>query len=280
MTQPAETSDWTLDDLSLLVGGGFLEEEDDRTEEMDPLRHLLRGISCQLIDVIVAFASQAFAGRSTPTARSQLEGASGSLKRLAEATHDEALLGALLALEGIVPGHDQLGGRARERFVRDMHDWITRFAELLPTDEAARLRSLVKLDRAAAPLLDEIAAVRGIGPKRLERLYCAGLFTVEVVRAASPRDIALVTGLPMALAEKVVEAARKFGDNQRDRVATELIGRASEARNVLGRLRPNDPDRPLLVAAAREAMAELARALATIDATHEQTPALTGTESR
>ena len=104
------------------------------------------------------------------------------------------------------------------------------------------------------PLLEELANLKGIGPKRLERLYCAGLFT-----------IAEVTGLPRKLAEQVVDSTREFAERQRRSCVVELHQRVQEFHAVLPRLNPANEDDRRMLDLARQTLAELQSALSQIE---------------
>ena len=49
-----------------------------------------------------------------------------------------------------------------------------------------------------------------LGQRRVQRLYCAGLYTPEALGAAVPEDVAMVTGIPLAIARRCVEASASF----------------------------------------------------------------------
>jgi predicted flap endonuclease-1-like 5' DNA nuclease len=247
------------------VLAGRRAEPAETVEASDELTGLSRRIAGQYAEVVAAFASHAFAGRSGEAALQQVRMAVNALRRLSQATHDDDVLLALDRLDGVLEHHSARGGRARQRFLKDLRDALLALADHLEPADADRLRNLVVFDRRALPLLDELANLPGIGPRRLERLYCAGLFTVEAVGAANPEEIAQVTGLPRPLAERVVEATRQFAGEQRRRVLTELQERATQLNAALTGI-PLDPTTDHdLADMARSALVELQAALERLD---------------
>ena len=253
------------DDLLFLFGEGEFEVDDDDADEHAVLHTLSRRISGQYIEVLATFAAQAFAGHATPAHRDQVHAAVSALSRLAEASHDASLLGILNQLEALLPSSQVTTTGRRRRFIADLKEWVLAFSALLSDEDAERMHRLVSFDNHALPLLDELAAIKGIGPKRLERLYFAGLFSVEVVCAAEPADVAAVTALPLHLAEEVVRASVEFAHRQRVDCAQALYQRTSEISTLLKNFDPSRKDDRKLLDAARQAMEELQAALSSLD---------------
>jgi hypothetical protein len=120
----------------------------------------------------------------------------------------------------------------------------------------------VEFDAREIPLFGELAALPGIGPRRLERLFCAGLFAVEVVSGADPMEVAQVTGLPRALAVEVVTRAREFESEHRRRTVLEMRTRLAEFQHVLAGLdRATNAE---LWAMARDAVDEMQRVVSEV----------------
>jgi hypothetical protein len=249
------------DDLDGLLAGGALVEEEGE-EEQQELHLLSRRISGQYVDVVVSWAAAVFAGRPSEGARAQVSSALDALERLAAASGDHALSEVLGRLRSLQIEGEGRGRGARTRLLNGLREWVLDFARLLPAEDAQRVTGLVSFDRRALPLLDELAAIRGIGPKRLERLYAAGLFTVEVVSAAEPAEVAAVTGLPLDLARQVVDATLRFAAEQRRRVVSELGERVAELRDVL-RVAAH-PD-PTVISTARAAIRDLQAVLESLE---------------
>lgn len=255
-------------DFAALVAGGLVVEEVD-TDSVSELHRLSRRISGQYVDVLAAYATEAFHGRATPAIQSQVESALSGLTRLAEASADDPLATTLARLAQLLPETDALGGPRRRDFMRSLSAWVLEFSELLEVQDAERLRGLVSFQSGRLPLLDRLADVRGIGPKRLQRLYCAGLFTVDAVAGATAQDVASVTGLPGSLAERVVLAAREFAEEERRNVARDLRHRSGQLRATLQELEGNEEERRRVIQAAIEAMQEIRQALSAISELEE-----------
>jgi predicted flap endonuclease-1-like 5' DNA nuclease len=234
---------------------------EDLTEELlmpsDELARVSRRIAAQYADVVASFASHAFRGDVRRSTVEQVGTAVESLLRLASAAGDRAqsaLLDELLQLiEPATTG--KLNGRVRQAALTRLRAWIPRFASTLEDDDRERLLRLVTWDADSAPLMDELSELRGIGPRRLQRLYAAGLFTVEAVAGADVDEVAAVTGLPRDLAARVVEATESYAQTERRRCMEGVRERAVRLRNLLGSL-PAGGD-PELKRLAREALREI-----------------------
>lgn len=228
----------------------------------DELRDVTRRISSQFLDVLHVTVSALFAGREARAAAAQLVAALDSLRRLSVAGHDDAqreLLDEILAQATAFVQDPK--GRARDRFLARLRPWLLRYAEQLGGDDGARLRALVEFDARELPLFSELAAIPGIGPRRLERLFCAGLHAVEVVGASDPAEVAAVTGLPRALAVDVVTRARDFQEQSRRRTVLEMRARTAEFHRIVAGIdrERNSELWAAATAAAQEMQAVLAR---------------------
>lgn len=209
------------------------------------MRDLSRRLAGPYAEVVAAFASQALAGRSSEASLGQARGAVGSLRRLAEASADASLGASLGDLDATLSEVPPKTGRARRKYLDDLKARVLSLSDHLVGDERERVAALVryeKQDRRALPLLDELAHLPGMGPKRLERLYCAGLFTVEAVCGANPEEIALVTGLPRPLARSVVDAARHFEDTRRRKKIESLRSIVGELNSRMRAVGEDAPD--------------------------------------
>lgn len=257
--------DFSDSDLGELLDGAAIGEASP-TAEAEPvapseeLRDVSRRIASQYVPLVESFAGSLFARRAGPAAAHQLASALEALERLVEAAGDAAqaaaireLISALRAFEGRIAR-----GRGLERMSSQLRQWIPQFANFLQHDARQRLLAIVSYGNARPALLRELGAIPGIGPRRLERLYCAGLYTVEAVHDADPAEIAQVTGLPGPLAARVVEATRRFAEEERRHAARRLLENALEIRRLVS----EGSCAPELLRLTREALATLEEALA------------------
>lgn len=237
--------------------GGF-----DMTEDVAPspeLQEVSRRIAGQYVELIEAFAASLFQRRAGSNLTPQLLRALEALSRLARASNDPEASAAVdeLLEELHIFMARQAQGRGADRMATRLRAWIPRFAALLEPDAKERLLSLVSFRGRTIPLFHALGSIPGIGPRRLERLYCAGLYTIESVVNSDPDEVAQVTGLPPKLAERVVEATRTFAAEDRLRSARELSARATE---VLTLLKTGAQD-PEILALTRDALRALQAAL-------------------
>lgn len=232
-------------------------DADDLLAPSEELHAVARRISGQYVEVLAAFVSAAFAGRAEAAALTQAASSVNALHRLAKASQDHAQLSLLDQLTEMLPAltDERRNSRTRQAALTQLRDWVPAFAETLDPADGKRLRALVSWTEGAAPLLDELGNLHGIGPKRLEALYAAGLFTVRAVASADATEIAQVTGMPRKLAVAVVEATRSYAAQERRRCIEALRERAIRLRNVL-EAHQTDTE-PELVELAQEALREV-----------------------
>lgn len=245
-------ADWDLLAESDLVLSSPLIAADDEpsTEELlapsEELTRVSRRVAAQYAEVLAAFARQALAGKARVTSTDHVEAAIASLLRLAQASRDSVQVALLEELTGLIEPcvTGPLRSRARQSALVRLRDWIPEFAETLEQEDGAVLIEIISWDRGGAPLMEELANLRGIGPRRLGRLYAAGLHNVAVVATADPEEVAAVTGLPLALAERVVEATREYAVEERRRCLESMQDDAARLRSLLDAV-PIAPDDPL-----------------------------------
>lgn len=260
------------DGLGLFAEGTLEVDTDgmeDLTEELlapsEELGRVSRRIAAQYAEIVASFAAHSLRGDVRRTTVEQVGVAIESLLRLASASGDREQSGLLEELLGLVEPatSGRLNSRARQGALTRLRDWIPRFAATLEAEDQAHLTRLVVWDTDTAPLMDELGELRGIGPKRLQRLYAAGLFTVDAVAGADPDEVAAVTGLPRDLSVRVVEATEAYASQERRRCMEAVRERAVRLRNLLSTL-PAGGD-PELNRLAREALREVAEAFRHFD---------------
>ncbi|MCB9676417.1 MAG: hypothetical protein H6737_14940 [Alphaproteobacteria bacterium] len=263
----ASEADWAL-----LTELASFDIEDDLTES--PIDDLLapseevvrvsRRIAGQYVEVLARFSASVFGRDAGRVSTEQVGTAVEAMLRLAQAAEDAdqtRLLQELLALVGPVTSGPR-NSRPRQSALARLRNWLPRFATTLEPADGERLARLVEWDRDAAPLLEELAAIHGIGPKRLQRLYSAGLFTVDAVAGAHPADIVAVTGIPLQLAEDVVRATRAYAVEERERCLSGMLERVHRLRRIL---RAVPAENGSVADAAAAALREVERALMEIE---------------
>lgn len=248
--------EFTFDDFdpSELLGTGAVDEpEDDSTSA---LRQVADKISAQYGEIIATWSAKVLSSLE-PVATAGVDATVANLLRLARSADSqdqvellEDLRETLRMIEGTTPS-SRNGDRARVQ----LRDWIPAFADTLEGEDAERLRSLVEWTPGSVPFLEELREVHGIGPRRLTRLYSAGLGQLDAVANASPDDVVHVTGIPHSIAVEVVRRARSYAQEERDRCVHDIRDRAARLEMLLTRVQDN-PDQDL-VEAARLALAHV-----------------------
>ncbi|MED5370880.1 MAG: helix-hairpin-helix domain-containing protein [Myxococcota bacterium] len=254
--------DLDADDLEALFEPDDLEPIE---EEFDALKSLTRAISSQYSETIASFVRLSFQGEELGMLEDQMRAALASLGRLAHGTGDGELSDALVSLEALVPEARIRGGQRRERYLREMRTWVLDFARLLGAVEGKRLLDLVRYDERSRPLLHRLEEVYGIGPRRLERLYLAGLLSVETLMDADPAEVAQVTGMSPRLVRSLIYAAQRFDKRRRMESARQLLDRCRDVVAIADALNENGQVAPDLLHAMLTARMELDAALTRLD---------------
>ena len=258
-----EFSDDALD--ALFIDGGQV--HDVAAEALLPseqVRGLARRLTGQYVQVLAAFTSEVFGRRSAKQTTDQALSALDSLLRLARSVREDDLEARLLGLRDHLAGGVPYKSVARTRFLNRLRELLLNLADGLEEEDRTHLRELLDSRSRPSPLLDELASIHGIGPRRLNRLYCAGLFTVESVSEADPTEVAQVTGLPRRLAATVIDETRAFAKRERERCVHELEDRIHQFSSALPQLDPTSDEGRELIAVAQRALAEFAAAIETI----------------
>jgi Helix-hairpin-helix domain len=224
------STDWSFsaaDFDAMIAGEGTAPAPVVLNERDEELLRLTRRIAGQYVEVLAGSLALAFMGKDNTATDSQLAAALETMLRLADACGAEELGRALREMDLLVRDWQERRLR-RAAFIHSLRESVLNLCRCLEPEDAASLKKLVVYSRRSLPLLDELAALPGIGPRRLNRLYSAGLFTVEAVGAADPMEVAQVTGLPRKLAEEVVRATRSYADAERRKSLEELRSRATD----------------------------------------------------
>lgn len=250
-------------DPSDLLGTGAVDETDDDDESSSALRQVADKISAQYGEIIATWSGKVLSS-TEPVRTAGVEATVDNLLRLARSSGHQAqvdlledLRATLARIEGTTPSTRD-GDQARVQ----LRDWIPAFADTLDGDDAARLRALVEWTPGSVPFLEELKEIHGIGPRRLTRLYSAGLGQLDAVANATPKDLADVTGIPHNLAVEVIRRAHTYAVEERDRCVVDIRDRATRLEMLLTRVQ-NHPDQNL-VEAARDALRHVEDAFQTL----------------
>ncbi len=233
--------DFSDDELDGLFNSAPQADENS-PEPTDELVGLTRKLASQYVDVLATFARDSFRG----TADIDTHGVSGAvdaLARLAESTGDVDLLRVLQQLAKLVDAvgdTERTNPRVRDLLRVQMRHWVLRFADCLEGAERKRMRDLVLFDRSNVPLFDQLSRIKGIGPRRIQRMYCAGLFTIDTVVRSSPEDISSVTGIPIALARRIHEETSNYATEMKGDAITALVDALGQFRRVFPRFERSD----------------------------------------
>lgn len=245
--------DFSDDELTNLFTGP--PEPNVKVENTEELVGLTRKLAAQYVDVLAAFARDSFRGESIDA--HGVRGAIDALARLAESTQDTDLHRVLQQLAKLVDATadaNNTNTRVRDLLRVQMRHWVLRFADCLEGSQRKRMRELVLFDKSNVPLFDQLARIRGIGPRRIQRLYCAGLFTVDTVIRSTPEDIASVTGIPLTLSKRIHEETVGFAQDMKEEAVNSFVDAVDQLKKVLPRFTSQEAH---LVHMVRQAMQDL-----------------------
>lgn len=253
----------TGDAIDALLGPAPAPNRQQAPEPSDELGRLSRRIAGQYAPILATFAAEFLHSSAPPESTEAATAALDNLVRLSAATRDTELRAHLDALRAHIGQPVPRRGTARQRALDDLKERLLAIAACLDSDDGEPLRRVFLARRRATPLLQELADIPGIGPRRLDRLYRAGLFTVEALRGADPTDVASVTGLPARLAEEVVRATRDFATRYRQECAEDLDAVVEELLRQLARA--EETERQEIVGRLSQTTGRLRAALATTE---------------
>ncbi len=230
-------------------------------------RDLARMLGAQYAEIIAHYAIDAIAGRTSKHAP-KLEQIIRNFKRLATEMGDVELLRLYDQLAELIDAFESaVGPEGRMIVSQRLRDWVMTFADVVGEEAGAKLRRLVVFKKGVHPLISHLREIRGIGEKRLERLYNAGLLTIEGLLEADPAELSAIVGVPRKLARQIVEACQRFAEAQRITHVRSLRNVVGEVARVLQQVDPNDDSHVRLVSAVRETIVELERAVREMEAT-------------
>ncbi len=201
-------------------------EDSSEVEASPELMVVTHRIAANYIEVLASGAARVLRGDQVEDAVNMILASVGDLERLARASDDTVQLKMLTrlldALECYEARRQRDCGHARFRDL--LRGWLRDFAEYVAPAASQSVRDLVDFDLDEVPVFSLLIELRGMGPRRLSRLYAAGLYTTEAICSASPEDMACVTGLPRELALEVVECVRADAWQQMERDILEMPG--------------------------------------------------------
>jgi hypothetical protein len=183
-TEPAVTTDQT----------------EVRTLFSEIAANYIRPVKAFIIELRTGAARKEWLEMCQPAISSLGKSALGmGMEDVSDAVHDfEALLDeARASREGTV------GGELRERILRHYQT----LTEMLPATFVIDDTTLQSEGMIVNSLLKQIPEV---GKVTIDKLYRAGLITIESFLVGAKEDLAVATGLPIWLAEKIVEKFRSY----------------------------------------------------------------------
>jgi hypothetical protein len=147
-------------------------------------------------------------GEATRDWASVCEPALRSLRRAAEKLELTELCSALdayhAALENVLGSPDRvIAGAVRDALV-------TRYGKLLDIMPQAFALETDRTQREAVIVQSLLLQVPDVRKVTIDKLYAAGLTSLEVMFAARADDIAATTGIPLRLAERIVEKVQVY----------------------------------------------------------------------
>ncbi|MFO0751537.1 MAG: helix-hairpin-helix domain-containing protein, partial [Myxococcota bacterium] len=161
-------------------------------------RDLARAVGVAWVELIADLAGQAILGR-TVRHPDKLAGVVTDVARLARELDDRELVALDEQLPQLVAAtFDAPDAEGRKQAGLALRDWVATYADIIGGDGGRRLRRKVVLRRGVHPLATHLRGIKGIGERRLERLYDARLLTRDALADAQPEELAAVARIPLA----------------------------------------------------------------------------------
>lgn len=192
-------------------------------EPSEELERVSRKLAEPYLRSVGGFAAAAFRGSPLGEELGAVRAAIRSLTRLAVASGRLQEVALLESFPEDGFGLVQLRqGKRRLAALSRLRDWLGRLAEVQHAGGREELLDALSWKSGAVVHFAELGRVPGVGPRRLERLYLAGLYSVRTLAAADPDDVAAVTGMPRSVATSVIERTRSYARAEQERTLDAL----------------------------------------------------------
>lgn len=190
---------------------GHVDDQPQQEQDSPELRAVSRRIAMNYVEVLADASQRLLQGGDPEYPLASLRAAITDLTRLSRATHDLEMQERLdeLSKEVQLYSSRRQAGRGHSKFRDFLRDWLGRFATCADDESGETVLHVVEFDLDEIPVFNDLLHLPGIGPRRLRRLYAAGLYDAETIAKATPDDMAAVTGLPRSLCEDVSARARR-----------------------------------------------------------------------
>lgn len=208
-------------DSEFLVVDQFSQELEDASR--GEVQTVFERILLQYLEPLKTFINSILRGDLSETV---VEGFRGTLEPLVEATGKLSLSvqhEIFVGFGNLLSHIESLPAPVPYRVIRPFADNYIVLVESISQEIRDEYFSDVRYKRNSNGLLEEFRKIKFIGTQRLQRLYAAGLTTIEAVEGASTIDIAVTTGISFELAEKLKQTAEEY----RDRLERERIDRVT-----------------------------------------------------
>lgn len=241
-----------------------LEQRKDEAEEhisvsdtyvTQELRTLFEDILLEYIPNIRSCVNKIFRGDNSKSTVDTFLGVITPLKEAAETLNLHDILRLLKRFERDA---NYIRGKRMSlsyKYIRPFSDTYEQLILCLSPAMQQKYFSDTRFHTTQNPLFDKLQGIRGIGHRRLHRIFKAGLMDIEPLERATPEEIHSVTGIGLKLAKKVKRVARIH----RRQVQQETVGRVVQnALNLKADLQEAlDTDNAKLLAATQSAVDEL-----------------------
>jgi hypothetical protein len=213
----ADTFERLLSD-DLDAGFAALEGKSERTlgeyasheADLEEVRKLFAQLAANHMRQVRDFMIDLRWGQATVDWLSVCEPSVQSLRRAADKLEFSALSSALEAFGEALGAARAAGGRTIEAEARDA--LLARYEELGNHMPGAFALDMDRSQREAVILQSLLMQVPDVKKVTIDKLYAAGLTTLETMYLAKPDDVAATTGLSIGLAEQIVQRFQAYRD--------------------------------------------------------------------
>lgn len=192
---------------------------------------LTRQLAAQHLELLAQAAADAVEGRRVRR-EARVGKALSQTRRLATEMQDDLLVSHIDKLAQLFERATHSDALDHAVVARRLRDTVLALGALAGGAAEAQLRAVCLRRRGMHPLATRLRGLKGIGDRRLAKLWDAGLLSTDSLVGADPTDLVTAAGIDRPLAQRVIRMASAHLQ-ERARGAAELLEQAaSEAVDI------------------------------------------------
>jgi hypothetical protein len=235
---------------------------------------LARRLGASYVEVVAQIASEALLGkplRHGPEVRRVVM----DVDRLARQLEDSLLVELNQRLpplvDALLAAHTP---EARVAVAQRIREWVLSYAAAVGGEHGLKLRRRMMYRRGVHALATHLRGIKGVGERRLDRLYRAGLLTEEALAEAAPDDLAAAAFIPRRLAHEIVTTCQRLCRERRIHMVKSFRLIADDISRALREAGPDPELKRRLLTTVRETMSGLESLIADLGEVEEMSDEL------